>query len=248
MSKYQNGWKVIFEELPILKQVAVDGYYDIDANTMREISDYAPRLLAKMDSKNRRPKVMQEHGLSLLAIENGKYRITKEDPFVVVPDITNKWVFPIKKVRGSVIFDNINEKNCNEHIALHYAYYNNIMDDVFGEKTVPVMGGLRRGSFKFKLGKSKFDIKQVQVDTDGCFESHESIHIVEAKLHTKDTLTLRQLLYPKLLLESMYKTDKKVYVWLMTYDKGIYNFHKFDPSDKNNYCFDVEASKRYMLV
>ena len=249
MSKYQNGWRVIFEELPILKQVAANGYYDIDADTMKEITKYEPRLLAKIDSKCKLPFVMLNNGLSLLAIENGRYRISKENPFITIPSISNKEINPIKKVNGSVVFDNIDNVSYNEQTALHLMHYNNVLDHIFGEKTVPVMGGMRRGSFDFRLGATNFGINNVQIDTDGCYEGATTINVVEVKRSVVATANLRQLLYPKLMLEKNYNSTKKINVWLMTFDnEKVYNFYKFVGDKNHTYKFDTSQSRRYKLI
>ena len=249
MGKLDTGWNVIFSELPILKAVEANGYYDIDADTMKSIANYEPRLLAKIDSRCKLPSVMTNNGLSLLAIENGRYRISKENPFIQIPSISNKEINPIKKVKGSVIFDNIDNVSYNEQTALHLMHYNNVLDHIFGEKTVPVMGGMRRGSFDFRLGDTNFGINNVQIDTDGCYEGATTLNVVEVKQSVVGTANLRQLLYPKLMLEKNYNTTKNINVWLMTFDKNkVYNFYNFIETKDHTYEFDVAKSKRYKLI
>ena len=111
------------------------------------------------------------------------------------------------------------------------------------------MGGMRRGSFDFRLGNTNFGINNVQIDTDGCYEGATTINVIEVKKTVVGTANIRQLLYPKLMLDRNYNSTKKINVWLMTFDNNkVYNFYKFVENKDHSYKFDISSSRRYKLV
>lgn len=81
-SLYAEAWQTIFEEMPILDSVRDFGFFDISADEIKRITKREPRLLTKIDFQKSLPKVMERDGLSILAIENGRYRIAKTNPFI----------------------------------------------------------------------------------------------------------------------------------------------------------------------
>ena len=248
MSKFRQAWAGIFEQLGVVDHVNNYGFLDVSAKTLKAISGEEPRLLAKMDNRNKQPLVMRDSNISLLAIKNGKYRFTKENPFISIPDISNMRVYPIKKMEGLLTLDKFSNEKKTETMALDLAHYNSVLDDCFGEKVSLTLRNKRRASFKFKLGKMDFDVDKVQIEIDGCYEGARGIHIVEAKNSDEKDATIRQLLYAKKMITEVIRGEKPVYAWLMVYDKetGIFNFHKF-LEGSNRYYFDVNQSKRYVL-
>ena len=90
---------------------------------------------------------------------------------------------------------------------------------------------------------------QTQVDIDGCYEGAHAVHVIEAKVGAITNTNIRQLLYPKRMIEQTYITSNKpVNAWLLNYtgsDK-IFRVYKF-VDDADNFRFDIEQSKRYIL-
>ena len=248
MSKFRQAWDGIFEQLNVVKHVNTFGYLDVTSDMLKAITGEESRLLAKMDNRNKQPPIMRENNISVLAIKNGKYRLTKENPFIPIPDISGMRVYPIKKMEGLLTIDRFAKGAKTESMALDLAHYNSILDDCFGEKVSLTLRNKRRASFKFKLGKMDFDVDKVQIEVDGCYEGAKSIHIVEAKNSDDKDATIRQLLYAKKMITDVIRGEKPVYAWLMVYDRktGIFNFHKF-LEGSNRYYFDVDQSKRYVL-
>lgn len=248
MAKFHNAWECVFYELDIVNKVNTYGYLDVTAATLKQLTGEEPRVLAKMDSKKQQPVIMRINNISMLAIDNGMYRLTKENPFIPIPDISSMRAYPIKKMEGLLTLDRFSKGVKTETMALDLAHYNSILDDCFGEKVALTLRNKRRASFKFKLGKTTFPVNKVQVEIDGCYEGARGIHVVEAKNSDDNDATIRQLLYAKRMLTEVIRGDKPVYAWLMVYDRktGIFNFYKFLESG-NRYYFDINQSKRYVL-
>lgn len=248
MGKFHNAWDCLFVELDVVNQVDKNGYLDVTATTLKKLTGEEPRVLAKMDSRKQQPFIMRLHNISMLAIKNGEYRFTRENPFIAIPDISDMRVYPIKKMEGLLTLDKFSQGAKTETMALDLAHYNSILDDCFGEKVALTLRNKRRASFKFKLGKVTFPVDKVQIEIDGCYEGAKGIHVVEAKNSEDVDATIRQLLYAKRMLTEVIRGEKPVYAWLMVYDRktGIFNFYKFLESG-NRYYFDVNQSKRYIL-
>ena len=239
-------WELLFDSFPILDEVNRKGYYDISSATINMVRQ--ARLMAKMDKYSDLPILFKVHGLSILAIKNGLYRITREDPFVHMPSLLNKKKYPVKFKEGLVSLDIYkNTKIISESAVLNVAHYNNILDDCFGEHTARTDDGRHRASFSYFLGNTEFNVQSVQVELDGAFEGTKCIHVVEVKTDAKTDVTIRQLLYPKRYLEQKYP-GKEVCSWLLDYDdtEKLFNFYKFKENN-GSYSFDIDQSKRYIL-
>lgn len=241
------AWKLLFEILPILEEVEVHGYFDITSSTINTVRQ--ARLMAKIDKYCELPKVFRDNNLSVLAIRNGVYRISRENPFITLPSLLDKKVFPIRRKEGLTTLDIYkNKKIKSESAVLNVAYYNNILDDCFGEHVYLTSNGMQQVTFDYLLGNTAFNVEGVQVDVDGAFEGAKAIHVIEVKTEARTDATIRQLLYPKRVMEAKAEFKKEVTAWLLDYDaeKSLFNFYKFIENG-NSYSFDVAQSKRYLL-
>jgi len=89
LSKFETSWNKIFEDLNILNHFEEHSYFDITAKKIKEVTKREPRLLTKIDFRENLPGIMVDNGLSILAIQNGLYRIAKTDPFIDIPNVQN---------------------------------------------------------------------------------------------------------------------------------------------------------------
>jgi hypothetical protein len=200
-------------------------------------NQFEPRLLCKMDSSHLRPKIFISNNICILSIENGKYALIKENIYIPLikysgcPNIiTNK--------SNSLVLD-IGE---SETSMLDKMYYNNVLDDIIGEKINygPLLGGRHRCNFDTFIGSETIKIQGSQYETDGCYETENFVCIVEAKSIDCDNFNIRQLYYP---YREVYKKvgDKKQIICLFIYKdkKNIIHIHKFK---WNNYekMLDIE--------
>ena len=194
-------------------------------------NQFEPRLLCKMDSSKSRPQCFIDNNICILSINNGIYALIKENIYIPLlkyhgaPNIfTNK--------TNSLILD-IGE---SETSMLDKMYYNNVLDDIIGEKINygPLLGGRHRCTFDTFIGSETIKIQGSQYETDGCYETENFVCIVEAKSIDCDDFNIRQLYYP---YREVYKKvgDKKQIICLFIYKdkKNIIHIHKFK---WNNYA------------
>jgi hypothetical protein len=212
-------------------------------------SQFEPRLLCKMDCSKSRPKIFIDNNIYILSIKNGTYALIKENIYIplikyyYVPNIINK-------KNNSLILDIGEGETC----MLDKMYYNNILDDIIGEKINqgPLLGGRHRCHFNTIIGSEHIEIRGSQYETDGCYESDNYVCIVEAKSIECSDFNIRQLYYP---FREVYKKigDKKKIICLFIYkDKNnIIHIYKFRWNDYNKmldiqnigyyqYCFNYK--------
>ena len=188
-------------------------------------NQFEPRLLCKMDSSKSRPKIFIDNNIFILSIKNGTYALIKENIYIplikyhCVPNI-------IHKKNNSLILD-IGE---SETSMLDKMYYNNILDNIIGEKINygPLLGGRHRCNFNTIVGSEHIEIQGSQYETDGCYETDNYVCIVEAKSIQCIDFNIRQLYYP---FREVYKKvgEKKKIICLFVYKdkKNIIHIHKF---------------------
>ena len=108
--------------------------------------------------------------------------------------------------------------------------YNNILDDIIGEKIIygPIAGGRHRCKFDTIINNEYIKIKGSQYETDGCYETENYVCIIEAKSIDCDDFNIRQLYYP---FQEVYKKvgNKKKIICLFIYKnkKNIIHIHKY---------------------
>lgn len=178
-----------------------------------------------MDNSLSRPKIFINNNISILSIKNGIYMLIKENIYIslvkylCVPNI-------IHNKNNSLILNIGN----SETSMLDNLYYNNIFDDIIGEKIKygPLLGGRHRCNFDTIIGDKIIEINGSQYETDGCYETDNYVCIIEAKSIECVDFNVRQLYYP---FREIYKKiqDTKQIICLFIYkDKmNIIHIYKY---------------------
>ncbi|WP_304544619.1 type II restriction enzyme [Sulfurimonas microaerophilic] len=228
MQKVSNNeaWNHIFDDLDILEHIKTNGYFDISAEEIKKRDGKEARLMTKTDHKEHLPVVMQENSLSILAIENGLYRIAKTDPFIYIEKEPQCEIKTIKQPVDITTLDPLNLKS--ESAALDIASISGMLDEVFGEATNLTIRGRLRGKLSFCLDSVPYDIEGVQIEVDGGYEGQNSVNLVEAKIGYRNNINIRQLLYPELFWKTQLKGQRKeVRSFVFYYQDDIFRFIPF---------------------
>jgi hypothetical protein len=236
-----DAWNEIFGDYPILDIVDSTGHYDIKADDIKKYKE--PRLMCKVDFREGTPSVMKANDLSILAINNGIYRIARNSPFL---DIQESITTSIKKVSPPNLITLDHENPSSESAALDIAYAIGILDDVFGEASRLTIRGRKRCDLDFSIGQTKYPVRGVQVEVDGGYEGNSGIHLIEAKIGSASNINIRQLLYPHRFWENFSATRKTVSSYIFFYQEGIYRFIPFE-AQGDIYSIDQGAEKLYRL-
>jgi len=224
MSKISKdqAWKNIFSRYGLLQKIDDEGFVDITADEIKAVDGKEARLMCKVDFRENLPTIMSENGLSILAIKNGTYKISKNDPFIDVKrDITTQ-IIEIKSPTNILSIDANNIKS--ESGGLDIAYISGMLDHVFKEKSVLSIRGRLRGALEFDIEKTHYYIDGVQIEVDGGYESKDAIHLIEAKIGFKNNINIRQLLYPQLFWEKEVEGKKEIRSYLFYLQDDIFRF------------------------
>ena len=230
----EKAWHDIFEDLPIDSVIETDGFYDIRSKTIKNY--FEPRIACKIDFREKTPKALSERNLSLLAIENGTYRIAKTDPFVdinITEHINSSGNLP-RSFRFPDHIETLSPNNItSESKALDAALTSKMLDDVFQDEVNIILRGREHTtSFDFSLPTNQnqpvnYHIDKVQIEVDGGYEGRKGIYLVEAKNELHNNINIRQLLYPQLHYKQRFSTSKSITTYIMFYEIETQYFHFF---------------------
>ncbi|MCF8186996.1 MAG: hypothetical protein K9J28_09305 [Sulfuritalea sp.] len=236
-----DAWSEIFADYPILEKVDNAGFYDIQASDIKRYKE--PRLMCKVDFREGMPDIMRQNGLSILAIQNGVYRIARNSPFL---DVREDVAASIKEVAPPNLITLDHENPSSESAALDIAFATGILDDVFGEPSRLTIRGRKRCDLEFNIGQTHYPVEGVQVEVDGGYEGESGIHLIEAKIGSASNINIRQLLYPHRFWENFSESRKTVSSYIFFYQEGIYRFIPFEALG-DDYRIDQSAEKLYRL-
>jgi len=217
-----EAWKNIFEHFNLLDEVKDKGFANISADEIKSVDGKEARLMCKVDFRENLPTIMRENELSILAIKNGLYKISKNDPFIDVHRDINTKIVEIPAPKNLLSIDPFNIKS--ESGALDIAAISGMLDYVFKQESKLSIRGRLRGSFNFDINGTNYDIEGVQIEVDGGYESKDTIHLIEAKIGFKNNINIRQLLYPKLYWDKEVGGKKEVKSYLFYLQDDIYRF------------------------
>lgn len=234
VSKKNQAWNEIFYEKNILDKIVKEGYFDIAASSIKEISKEEPRLMTKIDFREELPEIMSQNGLSILAIKNGLYKIAKNDPFIDIDRVPHCHIESIEKPNYITSIDPLNIKS--ESAALDIAKISGMLDLVFKEETELTIRGRLRGSLEFSIGEIDYEVDRVQIEVDGGYEGATSINLVESKIGFRSNINIRQLLYPELMWKNQsfaLKHKKSVNSFVFYYQDDLFRFIPFNYDGRN---------------
>lgn len=227
-----KAWNLIFQEQEVIKHVNSQWYFDLKANTIKELTWNEPRLMTKIDFIHSLPEIMEVNKLSILAIENWLYRISKASPYINIWDRKNpeKIIIPPEWYLSLDPFD-----ITSESMALDVAHIWGILYDVFWEETdLTIRWRLRKwANFNFLLDGVNYPINWVQIEVDWWYEWKRNLNIVEAKIWAVWNINLRQLLYPTLAWKNIIWNQKKINTYIFIYDNPYFRFIPFIQNGSN---------------
>lgn len=242
MTKLTNeeAWEKLFSHFSIVEAVKKSGFFDISAEMIKAVTSKEPRLMTKIDFKEHLPSVMKKAGLSILAIKNGLYRIARSDPFILIKETPQT---EIKEIRFHAP-ESLASLITSESAALDTAYISGMLDDVFGEKSFLTLRGRLRGNCRFTLGERVYDVEGVQVEIDGGYEGERGLYLIEAKIGSRNNISLRQLLYPELMWKQ--RINKNVQSFLFLLQDDLFRFIPFI-YDQSGFSLDQKKEKVFRI-
>jgi len=235
MTQNDDAWGKIFNSLPLLSEIEKNGFVYVSAEQLKNASDKRePRLLAKQDTSELRPKVFRHNKLSMLPVENGKYIIFKDEhartyfPIKqILAEIPTEEYKPAKDYRG---YQSLDVRSLSsESQALDFANLVSLLKTFTNEKelNLTIRGRQRSEKFPVKIPGANHiaEVNGVQIEIDAGFESPEKIYIFEAKLGRLDDFNIRQLYYP--FKDWSSRTCKEIIPLFFVYTNGLFYLLEF---------------------
>jgi hypothetical protein len=206
-------------------------------------SQFEPRLLCKQDTREKRPDILQKHGIYCLSIRNGTYLLTHTDIYHTLDFQEKPEPTRISKNTDSIVLAMGN----SETSMLDNLRYSGVFEspEYLGEpiRYGPLLSGRHRCSFRMLVGdtnskkKKRLEINGCQFETDSCYESDHRILVIEAKSGTNQSFNLRQLYFPYRNIYDHNQTSKStkeilpiyvqidphqtIHIWKYTFDNPI---------------------------
>lgn len=167
-----------------------------DCDKVIEKEQFEPRLLCKQDSKEGLPDIFMKNGLNIFSIKNGSYVITKGSIYYDLSYDENTDITLINKDKDVLLSLGNSETSMRDNL-----YDSGIFERFeFGNGDVrgPYLGGRHYVSFDFKLNGKKYEIRSVQIETDGVYKtkSNDKILLIELKGGKVSSFNIRQLYFP----------------------------------------------------
>lgn len=238
MASRDEAWEKVLNETNALTEIQKNKFIDLSATTIKKISKKEPRLMCKVDFKNQLPAIFKTNKLSILAIENGLYRIGNFNAFFDLPDIEKTPIIEIDPPTNLVTLDPFNIKS--ESQALDIFKVTSMGQKIFKTNAELTIRGRKRNEepLKFGLSNIAFEINGVQIEVDGGYETDKEIFLFEAKLDTSKDMNFRQTLYPYLMWKDILKGKKAIRNWVLMYQEPVFNLIEveFDCNQLHTYA------------
>lgn len=241
MNANDIAWGSAFHDLNIPSRVVADGFADVTANDIRVYRE--PRLMAKFDTDQSLPKPFQDHGLAILPISRGKYRIGAFRLYEKMPKVSwaNRSSITRLELPGHLhSFDSSLMKS--EAVAINAAYACRALQSFLDEDEIfPTLAGrLGTGNFSFNVSTKSgrlvdIPVKSAQMEIDGCYEGLKTIGLIEAKSKFSQDFLIRQLYFPYRFATTREFIKKPVRPIFQVFSNNTFYFFEYAFSDYNNY-------------
>ena len=219
---FHKSWENIFNRYNLLRKIRQNGFVDISADQLKAVDGKEPRLLTKIDFREKLPEIMKNEGLAILAIKNGLYRIAPIDPFIDIQEEPGTDIIELEAPKEILSIDPYNITS--ESAALDIAAISDMHRILFEEKSSLTIRGRLRGSLNFKISSIPFLIDGVQIEVDGGYESKNALHLIEAKIGYSSNINIRQLLYPHLFWSDKLAGKKVIKSYIFYLQGDIFRF------------------------
>ena len=238
MSKKDDAWEAIFNDLDIEEQLNNHGCASISADQIKEVTrnnpvgQQEPRLITKFDSREHRARILRHNDCTILATSNGQYSILKGDGYHDIEEITVAQSFSSGNIESLETLPSI----CtSESQVIDTAKASGLLEFFLEDDNLEltIRGRLRSGMFDYNFDAHAVNVNGVQIEVDAGYEGNQ-IYLFEAKMGTRDNFITRQLYYPYRMWDTRIENKEIIPVFISYSDKTFY-IHQYTFTDKNQY-------------
>lgn len=245
-----EAWTELIKKYNIENVVKRKGYFQINSKQIKEYKE--PRLMAKWDSSDCLPKVLQDKHLNILPESRSSYVMGDFLLYQEIPELkehVRKMVHVDLPEYESIDIHHVH----SEANAIHVMTLTGILDDFLQvERNVATFSGrMGTGNFDFYVdtfhgAKQNIHVNKAQCEIDGGFENDDSVVIIEAKNVVHRDFHIRQLYYPYRLWKE--KVKKPIRLVFSVYSNMIYRLFEYRFDELENYSsISLVKSKNYSL-
>lgn len=245
-----EAWVELIKKYDIENIVKRKGYFQINSKQIKEYKE--PRLMAKWDSSDCLPKVLQDKHLNILPESRSSYVMGDFLLYQEIPELkehVSKMAHVDLPEYESIDIHHVH----SEANAIHVMTLTGILDDFLQvERNVATFSGrMGTGNFDFYVdtfygGKQNIHVSKAQCEIDGGFENDDSVVIIEAKNVVHRDFHIRQLYYPYRLWKE--KVRKPIRLVFSVYSNMIYRLFEYRFDEIEDYSsISLVKSKNYSL-
>ena len=245
-----EAWVELIKKYDIENIVKRKGYFQINSKQIEEYKE--PRLMAKWDSSDCLPKVLQDKHLNILPESRSSYVMGDFLLYQEIPELkehVSKMAHVDLPEYESIDIHHVH----SEANAIHVMTLTGILDDFLQvERNVATFSGrMGTGNFDFYVdtfygGKQNIHVSKAQCEIDGGFENDDSVVIIEAKNVVHRDFHIRQLYYPYRLWKE--KVKKPIRLVFSVYSNMIYRLFEYRFDEIEDYSsISLVKSKNYSL-
>ena len=245
-----EAWVELIKKYDIENIVKRKGYFQINSKQIKEYKE--PRLMAKWDSTDCLPKVLQDKHLNILPESRSSYVMGDFLLYQEIPELkehVSKMAHVDLPEYESIDIHHVH----SEANAIHVMTLTGILDDFLQvERNVATFSGrMGTGNFDFYVdtfygGKQNIHVSKAQCEIDGGFENDDSVVIIEAKNVVHRDFHIRQLYYPYRLWKE--KVKKPIRLVFSVYSNMIYRLFEYRFDEIEDYSsISLVKSKNYSL-
>jgi len=190
--------------------------------------------MAKFDTREDYPEVLQRAGYNILSVRNGSYVLVKGEPFHDLEPTNQKEKYlSVLKFKPETLF-----KVRGESCFLDYAYLSGLLEHFLEIKDLKltIRGRSYSPSFSFSINTVEIEVDKVQIEIDAGYESVSEIVLVEAKVGNPTNFNIRQLYYPYRAWSKRMPHKRVIPVFFVYNPKEqTYNFWQYEFSNHEDY-------------
>jgi hypothetical protein len=232
------AWKRLFEHFGIAPKLEEREVFRITAKQISSVAKREPRLMAKFDSSASRPRILRDHGVTILPTSNGEYVLLRGDGYCKVPAASHIELYDasrLDRLQTVPFRSGIHSESQAIDVLFLASVLRTFADD--GDLSLTVRGRIRSSAFSFEfrtVSKTHpVQVDGVQIELDSGFEG-QNVVLLEAKFGTINDFLVRQLYYPyRNFLEL--GVQKRIVPVLLVYSNKVYSLYEFGFEEVNLY-------------
>ena len=245
-----QAWKILFDKLDITERLDCDGEFSLTADKIKKLTGKEPRVMSKWDSRDARPEVLRDAGVTVLPTSRQGYVLLKGDGYFGLPAGGPSTYHSPERLEPYTTLP-WRGKLTKEPLAIDVALASSMLRTFTGEKqlalTIRGRSGTPQFAFQFDgvLKPHRVTVDRAQVEIDAGFEG-DRVWLVEAKIGEPEDFLVRQLFYPWRLWKAL--TTKEVIPVFLTYSNRSFGFFRYRFLDENRYHSIELVEKRWYTL